>query len=180
MQAFLPRLAALWHELGIEVLYAQEVRCRAYAQEPSWVPASHDPLEYAVLREEMHVRKKKQAMLRVLRRTLGQSKWKNVLSFGDGAAEQNAIQEIAFRMGGYAEQRRLLVKNVKLLEEPNCDQLCTEVQAMTACLPALITLADDFTVVINDIEEGLLTAYQRLRDLAEGGATGESGSAASA
>jgi len=174
MEALLPRLAQLWRELGVEVCYAQEVKCRCSGQVPAWVLTSEDPLEHAVVREEVHVRKKKRAMQRLLRRCLRRSSWRNVLSFGDGVTEQTAIQELAFESDAVCgEQRDLLVKTVKMYEEPDCAQLCAELQMLTAWLPPLVSLVDDFGTIVDESEEGLLDTYQQLVELSELGGQGE-------
>mmetsp|Transcript_55423 Transcript_55423/g.129013 ORF Transcript_55423/g.129013 Transcript_55423/m.129013 type:complete len:485 (+) Transcript_55423:68-1522(+) len=172
MEAFLPRLARTWHKLGVEVCYATEEKCMSACEVPPWVHSAQDPYEHAVVREAMQVTKKQLAMQRLIRRFYRTSNWKNVLNFGDGLTEHNAVQEIAFQFNSRhihdsGVQRGFLVKSVKMIEEPDCAQLCAELQMLTAWLPSLVSLMEDHHTVVDEREEELLDTCQRLKRLAE-------------
>jgi len=165
MQAFFPRLSQTWQELNVEVRYADEERCMKTGDMPAWVASAVDPLEQAVVREEVQAKKKQRAMQHLLRRFYRKARWRNVLSFGDGWAEMRALHEIAFAQPG--DQPGLLVKTVKMLEDPDCKRLCAELQVITAWLPALVSLDEDVDVVFDESEESFLDMHQRLLHPAE-------------
>lgn len=174
MQAFMPRVASLWKELGIEVAYAHEERLETRrALQPiacsSWCinswPMTGD--EKRQLQVQILCAKKRRAMSRRLRRFYGREHgWKNVLSFGDGPAERRALQGIGWERKNpmsqkSGKQKRLRIKTVKMLESPDCAQIIQELQLLQAWVPSIAAFDGDFDVSLDD-EEGELLEAQHL------------------
>eukprot|EP00931_Biecheleriopsis_adriatica_P010014 TRINITY_DN11110_c0_g1_i3.p1 TRINITY_DN11110_c0_g1~~TRINITY_DN11110_c0_g1_i3.p1 ORF type:complete len:614 (-),score=134.55 TRINITY_DN11110_c0_g1_i3:891-2732(-) len=157
MKAFFPKLSALWEEQRITISYANEEvvdkpsRCANWCQKPC-LPGH---LEHAVLELQRRSDQKRKVMHRLLRRFYKKThnSWLNVVSFGDGAAERFALQEIAFWHENppspkSGEPVKFRVKSVQLLEEPLCDTLRAELQVLELWLPILISTDEDLDVAL--------------------------------
>ncbi|CAE7486645.1 unnamed protein product [Symbiodinium sp. CCMP2456] len=135
MKVFMPKLYELWQDLGIEVAYAsQETDSRRYG---SSAPAARaivkDVNEQDDLFKQQQMQKKMKAMEKTVKRVFGQS-WKNLISIGDGEAEWDALHDLAFKhvnptSSRTQRQKELRLKTVKLLEEPTCSLLQSQLQA---------------------------------------------------
>jgi hypothetical protein len=180
MSTFLPRLAAAWEELGVRLRYAsQEKIDTRRAEQPFHCPAwclraeKADEKEYSVLQYQKMVTKKQRAMDRELRKFYGGShSWKHVISFGDGPYERQALQDLAFEHVNPSSKKSgvskvLRTKTVKMLEAPDCQQLCEELRLLQAWLPSIICVDGDFDTSLDGDEDDLMEAQQRLQESVE-------------
>mmetsp|Transcript_122 Transcript_122/g.261 ORF Transcript_122/g.261 Transcript_122/m.261 type:complete len:554 (-) Transcript_122:68-1729(-) len=175
MKAYLPRTAEVWEAIGIQVSYANKEAVEYAERLSSWCekPAVPGHLEASVLKLQMRSDQKRKVMHRLLRNFYKKTDdcWLNVVSFGDGAAERSALQEIAFWHENPPSESgdRLIfrVKSVQLLEEPDCDQLRAELQVLQEWLPVLANLDQDLDTAlgVGDDQE-LQNANQELLLLA--------------
>lgn len=175
MQAFMPVLAKAWEKLSVEVRYAREERCDHYETlrptlrgtfQDEW-----DTTENTVLQDHLLMRKKQQSMSHILRRFYQGGSWKNVVSFGDGQAELQALQEIGFQhqnpVGRAGSPKTFRVKTMKMLDHPDGQQLCAQLQIIQAWLPAIVKADDDMHVCLDCSEEELFRAHENMIHLME-------------
>jgi len=155
IQAFLPRLAEAWNEIGIETHYASEEKVETRCMSPgSWdvskqMRANDEESQLAQL--EVFSKKKQHSMSKALKKYYGgrRHSWKNVLSFGDGPYERRALQDIGFEhqnpvSSRTGEVKPLKVKTVKLMEDPDVEQICHTLQLLQAWLPKMVFWDTDF------------------------------------
>jgi len=167
MRAFLPRLTEVWEKHSVTVLYAREEK--AFHGDDLVDPS---PAEYEMLREMAYARKKQKSMERLLRKFYKKGSWKNVISLGDGPAERRALQEIGFQHLNPAsprtgEPKTFRTKTVKMLEEPSCSELISELQMIQAWMPALAMWDEDVDVDLTEGEEALLQLHEKLMEVAD-------------
>ncbi|CAJ1373787.1 unnamed protein product [Effrenium voratum] len=165
MQAFLPKLSDLWERHSISVRYSREER--PYYSNESYRP---NAAENELLREMTFARLKQKSMKRILKKFYKKGSWKNVISLGDGAAERRALQEIGFQHLNPSSPRTgqpksFRTKTVKMLEEPSCSELISELKMIQAWLPALASLDEDFDVDLTEGEDALLTLHQTMMEV---------------
>ncbi|CAE7475672.1 unnamed protein product [Symbiodinium natans] len=166
MKVFMPNLYELWQDLGIEVVYAsQETDSRRYG---SSAPAARaivkDANEQDDLFKQQQMQKKMKAMEKTVKRVFGQS-WKNLISIGDGEAEWDALHDLAFNHENPVSarthrQKELRVKTVKLLEEPTCSLLQSQLKVLEAWLPSIALGEDDITMRLPENEDEILALHQ--------------------
>jgi len=177
MAAFLPRTAAAWHELGIEVHYASKERLetRRASQRyncSTWSvkTALTDEGEKRMMEENIKVSKKRRAMSKVLRRFYGTgASWKNILNFGDSPCERQALWDAAFghrnpTSSKTGSPKPFRVKTMKMMEVPSCSELREELQQLQAWLPLLVHLDNDLDGTLACEEEARMEVQQHLED----------------
>lgn len=157
MKAVLPQLAELWETCGLTVSYAEEEVLPTSERSGCWCkkPCKAGQLEDAVFELQKRSDQKRKVMHRLLRRFYKKTDniWLNVVSFGDGAAERSALQEIAFwhENPPSPESGELLdfrAKSVQLFEEPDCAQLTGQLKVLQEWLPVLVSLDQDLDAVL--------------------------------
>jgi hypothetical protein len=162
LQNFMPRLAELWQDLEIEVVYCRDIVVTGTdaSNLPMAIVRNEDPDEMAMAKDGMMKQKKCKAMKRVLQRFYQQGSWKNVISIGDSFSERDALREIGFQhrnpvSATSGSQKPFRVKTVKLKETPPCAVLTAELQALHSWLPALADHDDDLDVDLDGDEDEL-------------------------
>lgn len=146
---FMPQVAEVLFELGIEVVYARQAIPSRYLRR------AHE--EQNDLTKVLKTR----AMSRTIKKFYttvggGERSWKNILSIGDSAAERLALQDVIMRR----EQRdsrgvpkECRCKVVKLLYEPDLERLTAEVQVLITWLLTLTCQDDDIDIDFADIDD---------------------------
>eukprot|EP00913_Durusdinium_trenchii_P030617 g28674.t1 len=124
MKAFLPKLAELWEEWA------------------SWCLKSSGPslLESTVMEMSFRSQQKRKVMKRLLRGFYQGQSCCHAISIGDGLAERNALQDIAWCHESLTEQCcdiTLQVKTIQMLEDPMAAELKVELQVLREWLPAV-------------------------------------------
>eukprot|EP00439_Symbiodinium_sp_Y106_P018767 s1104_g2.t1 len=101
---------------------------------------------------------------KTVKRVFGQS-WKNLISIGDGEAEWDALHDLAIVCKGAAlqlsqqsvpsartqRQKELRLKTVKLLEEPTCSLLQSQLQVLEAWLPSIALGDEDISMRLPEL-----------------------------
>jgi hypothetical protein len=173
LNAFLPSLKQVWQELDIEVVYARELIAFTAGSSGSSLSITDDQDdEHIQWKEGIFRQKKRKAMKRIFQRFYNQKSWKNVISFGDGSSEKEALREIGFQHNNpvsrrSGEQKPFRIKTIKLKEEPRCASLTAELQSLHSWLPAIVSYEDDIDIDLNgdadeeelppDLPDGLFT-----------------------
>ncbi|CAK9101826.1 unnamed protein product [Durusdinium trenchii] len=154
MKAFLPKLAELWEAAGVSVHYAVEeyVQKQPWA---SWCLKSSGPslLESTVMEMSFRSQQKRKVMKRLLRGFYQGQSCCHAISIGDGLAERNALQDIAWCHESLTEQCcdiTLQVKTIQMLEDPMAAELKVELQVLREWLPAVVDCHQDFDQVLGD------------------------------
>lgn len=154
MKAFLPKLAELWEAAGVSVHYAVEeyVQKQPWA---SWCLKSSGPslLESTVMEMSFQSQQKRKVMKRLLRGFYQGQSCCHAISIGDGLAERNALQDIAWCHESLTEQCcdiTLQVKTIQMLEDPMAAELKVELQVLREWLPAVVDCHQDFDQVLGD------------------------------
>lgn len=176
MQAILPQLAKLWEDHGLTASYAEEEVIASSERTGGWCkkPCRGGQLENAVFEFQMRSDQKRKVMHRLLRNFYKKTDniWLNVVSFGDGAAERSALQEIAFWHENppspeSGEPLDFRVKSVQLFEEPECSQLTGQLNVLQEWLPVLVGLDQDLDAVLGiGDDEDVRVANNELLELA--------------
>eukprot|EP00928_Gymnodinium_smaydae_P033570 TRINITY_DN24009_c1_g3_i1.p1 TRINITY_DN24009_c1_g3~~TRINITY_DN24009_c1_g3_i1.p1 ORF type:complete len:502 (-),score=78.90 TRINITY_DN24009_c1_g3_i1:193-1698(-) len=172
MEAFMPRLLETWKSSGIDIRYAREEKIhRAGSRAEAWRLTSTESAERTQLEEDMYMEMKQMSMHKILKEHYKFQSWKNVLSFGDGYAEQLALQEIGVTHTNLVssttgQQKDFRVKTVKMLFLPTCQQLAAELEMLQAWLPALVHANRDFHVSFDNTETDLLATHNEIMELA--------------
>ncbi|CAJ1366532.1 unnamed protein product [Effrenium voratum] len=159
MKAFLPQLAQLWEEMGVDVHYATEEYVTSITRQGHWCtkPSGHSQLEGTVLELQQRCIKKRKVMQRVLRRfnLKNGNVWLNAVSLGDGLAERNALQEISLHHQNppdpvTGEIPIFRVKTIQMLEEPLIHELQSQLKVLRGWLRPLVNWAQDLDTVLGD------------------------------
>eukprot|EP00931_Biecheleriopsis_adriatica_P061865 TRINITY_DN37219_c0_g1_i1.p1 TRINITY_DN37219_c0_g1~~TRINITY_DN37219_c0_g1_i1.p1 ORF type:complete len:485 (-),score=99.98 TRINITY_DN37219_c0_g1_i1:72-1526(-) len=169
MNLFMPRLARVWKDLGIETFYAsQENISRGCDLERTGLPVSKcilDPAEEVEIIAQQRAQKKKCCMERCLTTFYGKNAaWKNVMGIGDGAPEWDALQEISFThqnpiCEGSDSKTSMTVKAIKMLDHPDCAVLCMQHEVIQSWLPKIAERSDDVFICLKDCEEDVLALH---------------------
>lgn len=174
IMAFMPLLAETWCQSDIQVRYAREEHCQVHEpQRPVTKNVSYDEwddVESKVLQEQLCAEKKKHAMFSLFKRFYKRGSWKNVVILGDGQAEHQACQEIRFQhqpVGKSGLPKNCRVKAVKMLESPDCDQVCTQLHVVQAWLPAIVALDSDLDIIVPCEEEQIMHMHEQLNNAME-------------
>jgi len=129
-----------------------------------------DDVESTVLQECLLAKKKQRAMLREFKRVYKRGSWKNVVILGDGQAEHQAAQDIRFQHqpnGKSGLPKSCRVKTVKMLESPDCNQLCAQLHVMQAWLPAIVALDSDLDISLACEEDEIMCMHEQLNNVME-------------
>jgi len=168
-EAFLPRLSATRTLLGIKVRHTCDVNiAKRRASVGGWTPLMPD--EQEALEQSVAVKRIELTMVRALRAFYGrEGAWRNVLSFGDGAPERHALQNLGFRHGSRRSARTrepeaLRVKTVKLLNDPSCDELCEQLQVVQSSLVSMVAWRDDFDLDLGCSDDEFWNQRQRMQE----------------
>lgn len=156
LETFLPACHAAFQDHKVEVYYAREeknVRRQAKGRTES-------NEEDMANNEGVYVRQKMKAMEKVCKKAYGTGSWKNVLSIGDGPAERCALQDIGFSHSNpvskkSGQQKFFRIKTLKMLEEPTCEQLTTELKLLTSWIYPIVQADHDIDVELDAGEDGL-------------------------
>mmetsp|Transcript_79726 Transcript_79726/g.151398 ORF Transcript_79726/g.151398 Transcript_79726/m.151398 type:complete len:735 (-) Transcript_79726:23-2227(-) len=173
MQNFMPGLIKVMEELGVDIIYAREALSR-------W------KLRSAVL-DELNVFQlmKQEAFRHSIKRFYSSGKgrrckrsWKNVLCVGDSETERDAVTEVVFRhsqLDKNGSEIPCRCKTVKLPEDPDLQQLTTELQLLSNWLEALAQFDGDIGLDLSNPEETMIKVEKVLhaadRELADFGET---------
>jgi len=109
-------------------------------------------------------------MLHEFKRFYNRGSWKNVVILGDGQAEHQAAQEIRFEhqpIGKSLVPKSCRIKTIKMLEGPDCEQLCAQLHVMQACLPAVVALDNDLDISLACEEEEIMHIHEQLINVME-------------
>eukprot|EP00444_Apocalathium_aciculiferum_P002230 CAMPEP_0183399580 /NCGR_PEP_ID=MMETSP0370-20130417/12026_1 /TAXON_ID=268820 /ORGANISM="Peridinium aciculiferum, Strain PAER-2" /LENGTH=359 /DNA_ID=CAMNT_0025580751 /DNA_START=52 /DNA_END=1131 /DNA_ORIENTATION=+ len=168
-EAFLPRLSATRTLLGIKVRHTCDVNiAKRRASVGGWTPLMPD--EQEALEKSVAVKRIELTMVKALRAFYGrEGAWRNVLSFGDGARERHALQNLGFRHGNRrsartCEPEALRVKTVKLSNDPSCHELCEQLQVVQSSLVSMVAWRDDFDLDLGCSDDEFLNQRQRMQE----------------
>eukprot|EP00401_Gymnodinium_catenatum_P079061 CAMPEP_0117531916 /NCGR_PEP_ID=MMETSP0784-20121206/39102_1 /TAXON_ID=39447 /ORGANISM="" /LENGTH=327 /DNA_ID=CAMNT_0005328299 /DNA_START=64 /DNA_END=1047 /DNA_ORIENTATION=- len=140
VQLCLPRLAEVWKELNIEVIYASQDRQHARRRTAGFAVRQ----TLAVSEEEAEFRnvmQKQNCIRRVIGTDSGKSRWSHVISIGDGRPEQAAMQEISL-----TNLDRFRTATVRTLSSPSCECVRLQMEILGYWLPNLCALDDSVDI----------------------------------
>jgi hypothetical protein len=149
MRNFLPGVADLLAELGIEVFYA-----RNCLEKWKIRSATMDDMDVLMLMKQA-------AMKQCIKRLYGSgSSWKNIMSIGDSETERNALTEVVFthsQPDRHGQEKTCRCKTIKVPDDPNLQQLSTSLEVLTGWIQPLILHDGDLNLDFSNTEESLST-----------------------
>eukprot|EP00928_Gymnodinium_smaydae_P026408 TRINITY_DN20751_c0_g1_i1.p1 TRINITY_DN20751_c0_g1~~TRINITY_DN20751_c0_g1_i1.p1 ORF type:complete len:680 (+),score=150.05 TRINITY_DN20751_c0_g1_i1:109-2148(+) len=156
IENFMPGVAPVLRELGVEVIYARKA-----------VPVRRIKAALADQRDPWAVMKEgamRKALKRFYSRRPKQS-WKNCLSIGDSQVEAEALAELTFtrvQLNDKGEQRPVRCKTVKFVEDPSLEQLTQEVELMASCFSMLVHYDGDVAHDLKTLDDDAFLAVHEL------------------
>jgi hypothetical protein len=156
IQNFLPGVAEILEEYGIEVIYARECLKKFQIR-----TAALDEMDVFMLM-------KSAAMRQCIRRLYSSGRsWKNIMSIGDSETERDALSEVTFlhtQVDRKGAEKKCRCKTLKLPEDPDLQQLTAELEVLATWIQPLVLHDGDLAVDLDEIEECMSTFQAVLAD----------------
>eukprot|EP00931_Biecheleriopsis_adriatica_P075173 TRINITY_DN490_c0_g1_i1.p1 TRINITY_DN490_c0_g1~~TRINITY_DN490_c0_g1_i1.p1 ORF type:complete len:460 (+),score=102.64 TRINITY_DN490_c0_g1_i1:74-1453(+) len=152
IEQFAPNLKSIFSDPeGPKVVYALDVLA-SLKMKKKIRSSSPTPIQYTLVHSEKSEEELMSGKFESMRREAkafysryrGQS-WKNIISMGDQAYEQDALQELGMRRRAPAPER-LRIKTVLLPDRPAMSELALRIDALRILLPRCVEFDGDFNI----------------------------------
>lgn len=156
---FMPAVGAVFEELDIEIVYAREVlppwkfRAAAFDQMDTYLLMKQEAFRQAIKR--FYISPAVPGVRKRHRRS-----WKNILCIGDSETERDAMIEVLFthtQPDKHGKEKPCRCKTIKLPEDPDLQQLTTELELLNGWMEALVHFDGDLILDVANTEDTLLT-----------------------